>query len=152
MYALFGSSGTLITLDTSDQTIIQGSVNANTLYCAFENKTPASFPLATITFARSDGAISPEIIMTANNFTYNSTSYSGWKIDFYDDWILAKAGPLQMTIKLYQGSIIMAQGMVTVSVQKAVVADYSELSAEQYSNLLSEIASIKSRLDALEGN
>ena len=150
MYALFNTSGTLLTLDTSDQTIIQGSVNANTLYCAFQNKTPANYPMATITFARSDSAISPEIIITAHNFTYNSVVYVGWKFDFYDDWILAKSGALQMTLKLYQGSIIMAQGMITVSVQKAVIGDYTEITAQQYSSLVNEIAGIKARLDALE--
>jgi hypothetical protein len=143
MKALFDQYGTLLSLDTTDQTIVQGSVNANTLYCAFANRPNTQYGLATVTFKRADGMISPEMVMVPATFEQPAgTSHLGFSFGFYDFWFLEVSGILEMSIRLYGENLIIAYGKITVSVQKSVVAEETYITTEQYEQMLQNIATL----------
>jgi hypothetical protein len=138
MIAIFDQYGT--TLSFVSEPLIKGSVNQNSFTAGFQGKTWLLYPQATITFKRSDGVISPELLMEQYSFVNNSVTYEGYKFDLYDAWFLGVAGSLEITIKLYSGLLIAAQGKVTTSVQQSVLADYSEITPEQYEQIVQQLA------------
>lgn len=138
MIAIFDQYGTTLTF--TSEALIKGSVNQNTFYAGFQGKTWVLFPQATITFKRSDGAISPELLMEQHSFTENSVTYEGYKFVLYDGWFLGVAGSLEITIKLYSGLIIAAQGKVTTYVQQSVLSDVTEITPEQYEQIVQQLA------------
>lgn len=139
MYAFFNSLNELTFIS---ENIVQGSKGANTLYASFENRTWATHPIASITFRRDDGSISPEVFMTQQSFTYDGTTYSnGFVFNFYDEWFTAIAGKLEATIRLYATTgQITAMGLITTEVQEGTEPAYVELNTSQYQDLVALIA------------
>ena len=138
MIAIFNSQGTLLELDS--EPLIQGSVNQNTLYCGFQSVLWSNYPRATITFKRSDGSVSPELLMTQHSLTYEAVTYQGYKFSFYDHWFLSIAGALDITIRLYNSNAlnIFVQGRITTSVQKSV-SEITNITPSQYQDLLQQL-------------
>jgi hypothetical protein len=140
MKAIFEQDGTLKILDTTNETFIEGSVGVNNFYAAFENRAWSNYPIATATFKRNDGSVSPELVMVQETFTHDNISYNGFKINIYDLWFFAIPGKLEVTFRLYSNNSIFAQGKVTISVQKSVTSQTSTITPDQYQSLLNYIA------------
>jgi hypothetical protein len=140
MKAIFTSDGTLQTLDTTNETFIEGSVGVNNFYAAFISRPWADYPICTATFKRNDSSTSPELVMVQETFTHNGTTYNGFKINIYDLWFFAIPGKLEVTFRLYSNNAIFAQGKITISVQKSVTSQTSTITPDQYQSLLNYLA------------
>lgn len=151
MKAIFSADGTLLTLDTTNETFIEGNEGVNNFYAFFTDRAWAVYPVATATFKRNDGSVSPEIYMTQETFTLNGTSYDGFKLNLYDIWFLGIPGKLEITCRLYSNNLIFAQGKITISVQKSVTSGTTTITTTQYQTLLQAIADLTARVEALEG-
>jgi hypothetical protein len=150
MKAIFQQDGTLQTLDTTNETFIEGNEGINDLYVAFINKPNTIYPVATATFKRNNNSISPEIYMTKATFTYNNVSYNGFRLNLYDIWFLAIPGKLDITCRLYSNNAIYATGKITISVQKSVTSGETTITTTQYQTLLQAISELTARIEALE--
>jgi hypothetical protein len=151
MKAIFQQDGTLQTLDTSNETFIEGNEGVNDLYVTFIGRPLQAYPVATATFKRNNNSISPEIYMTQTTFTYNGTTYNGFKLNLYDVWFLAIPGKLDITCRLYSNNSIYATGKITISVQKSVTSGTTTITTMQYQTLLQAIADLTARIEVLEG-
>jgi hypothetical protein len=149
MKAIFEQDGTLKTLDTTNETFIEGSVGVNNFFAAFENRSWAEYPICTATFKRNDGSVSPELVLTQESFTQNNVTYNGFKINIYDLWFFAIPGKLEVTFRLYSNNSIFAQGKVTISVQKSVTSSTASITPDQYQSLLNYLAGEESNVISL---
>jgi hypothetical protein len=148
IYAYF-SSLLALSLDTTQSSLIAGAVNEDELFVNFQGKNHVDYPTATITFKRSDGTISPELLMIQTSFVYSGTKFpvgtyaNSYRFVFYDDWILALKGPLEATVRLYgQNGNVLVSGKMTLSVQPSVFSPETTITPQQYSNLVSQINSL----------
>lgn len=142
MKAIFQQDGTLQTLDTTNETFIEGNEGINDLYAAFIGRPINAYPIATATFRRNDGSISPEINMIQATFTHNGTTYNGFRLNLYDIWFLAIPGKLDITCRLYSNNAIYATGKITISVQKSVTSGTTTITTTQYQNILQLLSQI----------
>jgi hypothetical protein len=110
------------------------------------------YPQATVTFKRSDGAVSPELLMTQSSITHNAETFEGFEFDFYDAWFLGISGQLEMTVRLYSGTIIDAQGKLTMSVQNSVSPTVTTITVDQYQDIISRLALMTYDVDRIVFN
>jgi hypothetical protein len=156
IYAYFNATLDL-SLDTTNASLIAGAANEDELFVYFLNKSHVDYPTATITFKRSDGTISPELVMDQTSFVYSGTAFptgtyaNSYKFLFYDDWILALKGPLEATVRLYgvNGNVLVS-GKLTVNVEASVFSPETTITPTQYTNLVNQINSLATNDNAVK--
>jgi hypothetical protein len=156
IYAYFNATLDL-SLDTTNASLIAGAANEDELFVYFLNKSHVDYPTATITFKRSDGTISPELVMEQTSFVYSGTAFAtgtyanSYKFLFYDDWILALKGPLEATIRLYgvNGNVLVS-GKLTVNVEASVFSPETTITPTQYTNLVNQINGLATNDNAVK--
>jgi hypothetical protein len=156
IYAYFNNL-LVLSLDTTNSSLLAGAVNEDELFVHFVGKNHIDYPTATITFKRSDGTISPELVMQQTNFVYSGTTFpagtysNSYNFLFYDDWILALKGPLEATVRLYgQNGNILVSGKLTLSVQPSVFSPETTITPAQYTNLVAQINSLSTNDNAVK--
>jgi hypothetical protein len=156
IYAYFNNLLAL-SLDTTNSSLLAGAVNEDELFVHFVGKNHTDYPTATITFKRSDGTISPELVMEQTSFVYAGTVFpagtysNSYKFLFYDDWILALKGSLEATVRLYgvNGNVLVS-GKLTLSVQSSVFSPETTITPTQYTNLVNQINSLATNDNAVK--
>jgi len=156
IYAYFNSL-LVLSLDTLESSLNAGAVNEDQIFVHFLGKSHVDYPTATITFKRSDGAISPELVMQQTTFAYSRSVFpagtyaNSYTFVFYDDWILALKGPLEATVRLYgvNGNVLVS-GKMTLSVQPSVFSPETTITPTQYTNLVNQINSLATNDNAVK--
>jgi hypothetical protein len=90
--------------------------------------------------------------MEQTSFVYTGTAFpaatysNSYKFAFYDNWILDKAGLLEITVKLYgTAGNVLVSGKLTVSVDPSVLSTTVTITPDQYTDIVSQISSLTSR-------
>ena len=141
IYVDFNSLGVVSDVDTSEESLRQGSVGI-VLSVYFQGVTNNLNYTATFNFTRSDRTKITNVAMSPDSYDATNPNYaSSYNYKFNDEWYFAKAGTTTLTIFLRDGSgNIAAQGQVQFSIEETDYDDDPEtITTEQYDSLVALI-------------
>ena len=134
MKVYFNSLGVITNVDTTGDSLRQGSVNVK-LEAIFDEINNNNYT-AKFNFTRSDNSKISNVVMQ-----WDSSNVEKFFYYFDDAWFFAKAGVTTLTIFLYNASgTIIAQGQYQFSIEQTDYDNEPNITVNQYNSLLIALA------------
>jgi len=144
IHIYFNNNYSLDTIDESEAILVQGDADSKALYFHFDGIIINDFACRVI-FERADGSESGQLIVSTD-IVENYYQY------LLPSWVTEQEGNLKVTVILKQLEVIAGYGIANLVVNEAVTPSEItiEISQVQYDAILTEIETLKTRVQALE--